>query len=354
MDIRREAQHRPIWDSDAVDSPVCPHGEAPYYDEALGAWILSRYSDVLAAFLSTDLFPTGPHSKKSSEPPDNDAWLKTRAETLDALSPERLGEWRDHIAPLARKLVDSIPTDRPVDLLREFAQPLCLELAIVATGVTHKDTEHIQELARDVSASAAEPYDPSLRSHASAANKELRCYFPSGPESLRDSGFVALAYTLPCLLANAWFALLQHPEEWTRLHQQPDLLPQAFEELLRYAGLTQILFRRAIQDINLNGVTIKKGDRLILRLIAANKDLERFPQPDQLDLTRRGVGHFTLGAGPHSCVGASLIRMAALVITSPLLERFVSANLVKPIQWQGGSGFRSPVSLPALLKGTRS
>jgi hypothetical protein len=150
---------------------------------------------------------------------------------------------------------------------------------------------------------------------------------------------------MPSLLGNAWFALVQHPLQWRLLHHQPDLTEQAIEELLRYAGLARVLFRTATADLDLNGFFIRKGERVILRIIAANRDPERFSEPHRVDVTRRDGGHFTLGAGSHSCVGAGLIRMAAITITQPLVQRFASATLALPVEWKGGSGFQSPSSL---------
>ena len=84
-------------------------------------------------------------------------------------------------------------------------------------------------------------------------------FTPGLSKALRDSGFVALSHTLPSLLANAWYGRLQNPRERRLLHEQSGLMEQAMEELLRYAGLARILFRRAIEDIDLNGVAIRKG-----------------------------------------------------------------------------------------------
>lgn len=100
-----------------------------------------------------------------------------------------------------------------------------------------------------------------------------------------------------------------------------------------------------MEDIDLNGVSIRKGERVILRIFAANRDPNRFSCPDEFDVTRSDNGHFTLGAGPHACVAAGLIRMAATVITLPLLQRFTSGTQARPVEWQGGSVFRFPKSL---------
>jgi cytochrome P450 len=280
----------------------------------------------------------GPNSNNVPDDADEGARLQMRAETLEALSPAKLREWRDQLLVLANERLEKLPADRPVDLMDEFARPLCLALAVMATGADPSDAERLEKLARHVSISSAEPYNATLRAQAKAAETKLQPCFHAGPLPLRDSGFVALSQTLPCLLANAWFALLRQPGEWTRLYQQPSLLAQAMEELLRDAGLTRILFRRSMADTNLNGTEIRAGERIILRLFAANHDP-----------FRRGASHLTLGAGPHSCVGASLIRTAAIAITQPLLERFATADLIEPVEWQGGSGFRSPKSLKVWL-----
>jgi cytochrome P450 len=101
----------------------------------------------------------------------------------------------------------------------------------------------------------------------------------------------------------------------------------------------------ATADIDLNGASIRSGERVILRIIAANRDPERFSHPNHVDLARRNAGHLTLGAGPHACVAANLIRMAAIAITRPLVQMVASASLSRPVDWQGGSGFRFPRSL---------
>jgi cytochrome P450 len=319
--------------------------EAPYFDDQLRAWVLSSHADILAAFRASSLWPSGPNERDAGEPSADIERLKMRWETIEALSPAQLRTWRERIIPEVDGLVNKLPAGEPVDLMDGYARPLCLSLAAMVTGISRDAAEGLREMARWVSASAAEPYDPAVRLGAKAANAELRGCFHSGPEALRDSGFVALSQTLPCLLGNAWFALLQHPQEWSLLHQQPELTEQAIEELLRYAGLARILFRTVTADLDLNGFSIRKGERIILRIVAANRDPERFPDPHRVDITRRDGGHFTLGAGPHSCVAAGLIRMVATTLTHPLLQRFRSASLALPVHWQGGSGFRSPSSL---------
>lgn len=350
MRATREELAKPAWSSDQPGSASPPEVEAPYFDERLEAWVLSRHSDVLAAFRSSILYPIGPNAEVTDDPPDEFSHSKMRLEIQSALSPAQLLSWRKQLEPLIHSLVEALPTNHPIDLIANYARPVCLALAGMVTGVEQHDIERLDKLAEPISAFAAEPYDKALRACAKTAKVELRSCFSPGPEFLRDSGFVALSHTLPRLVANTWFALLQHPQQWTILHREPRLTEQAVEELLRYAGLARVLLRRATEDINLNGTRIRKGDRIILRVIAANRDPERFSKPDQLDVTRRGTGPLAFGAGPHSCLGANLIRMAAAALSRPLLQRFAVASLVEPVKWHGGSGFRSPASLVVSLQ----
>ena len=298
----------------------------------------------MAAFRVSSLCPSDPSRKKGSEMVDESLRLKMRSETMEALSPGHLRAWRAQLTPEAQTLAGSLPVEEPLDLVDGYARPLCLSLAAMVTGISRKDAGGLCELAQRVSAASAEPQDPALRAGAKSANAELRGRFHIGPAPLRDSGFVALSQTMVCLLGNAWFALVEHPKEWRLLHQH-GLTEHAIQELLRYAGLVRTLYRTATTDIDLNGFLIRKGERIILRIIAANHDPERFCSPNELDVARRDGGHLTLGAGRHLCVAAGLIHMAAVAITAPLLQRFASANLARPIDWHGGSGFRSPRSL---------
>ena len=345
MPARRDNLSIPAWSRDQLDSPSPPELEAPYFDEHLRAWVLSRHADILGAFRASSLSPSGPNDQNGGEPSGESERTKMRSETMEALSANQLRVWRERITPEAVALVNTFPSEEPVDLMDGYARPVCLSLAAMITGISWGAAEDLWEMARRVSASAAEPYDAAVRVSAKSANAALRGCFHSGPEALRDSGFVALSQTLPCLLGNAWFALMQFPQEWSLLHQQPELTEQAIEELLRYAGLTRTLFRTATADLDLNGFSIRKGERVVLRIIAANRDPERFAEPHRVDVTRRDGGHFTLGAGPHACVAAGLIRMVAATMTLPLVQQFASANLALPVRWQGGSGFRSPSSL---------
>jgi cytochrome P450 len=268
-----------------------------------------------------------------------------RTETAHALAPRILRRWQAEIKGLAEETLDKLGTGQPVDLVHDYAVPVCLRVTTLVTGISSGEAVNLLGLAAEISAAAAEPFDENLAARAKTAEAQLRPHFRAGPLPLRESGFVALSQTLPRMLANLWLGFIERPSAWRHLHLKPALMPRAIEELLRSAGLTRILFRMASQPTDLNGIHIQEGDRLILRLDLANQDSEHFPCPNHLILDRRPVDHFSLGNGRHSCVGAPLIRMVLVTLTRLLVERFGEAAACHEIRWQGGSGFRFPDAL---------
>jgi cytochrome P450 len=135
-----------------------------------------------------------------------------------------------------------------------------------------------------------------------------------------------------------------------RVRSDADLLPKAVDELVRLAGLARVVHRQAIAETKVGNLVIESGQRVNLMLEAANHDPEQFPEPDRVNLSRRATGHFTLGAGEHSCVAAALIRMAVGVATGVLVNNFISAQQTEPIEWRGGSGFCWPAGVYALRR----
>ena len=116
-------------------------------------------------------------------------------------------------------------------------------------------------------------------------------------------------------------ALLQHPTEFAKLRARPDLLPNATEELLRYDTAVQLSINYAVDDIAYHDQTIRKDEAVIILRGAANRDPERFPDPDRLDLERKDIDHHSFGLGPHFCLGASLARLEIQEAIGALTQR---------------------------------
>ncbi len=314
------------------------------FEPSLDAWVLSRYSDVCAALRERRLSAASARTQGDPGIFDAAAHSQFREVAKAELSPTKVREWQDLIDPLAHRMLLDLCRDRPVDLVGEFAEPWALAVAVTVIGADPLSADRLNRLAHEVFLAAAEPYDSALEAAGSRATTELaRELVRAG--RLDVQAFVALSQTLPCFLANAWLTLLQHPQEAVQLRAQPHLLPDAMEELLRYATPSRAQFRRALDAVNINGVTIEKGQRVILMLAAANRDPAEFPEPDRFDPRRGASSHLAFGAGAHACVGAGLIRMAALSATRAFLDSFAGAELCEPIQWRGGFAIRSPAAL---------
>jgi cytochrome P450 len=349
MATKQDNRLNPAWSCDQLDSNDSSAIKAAYFDSDLHAWVLSRHADLVAAFQDFTLIPGRRDLADFSRESEEETRFKAREEVRDALCPARMHAWREQLLAQSDALCRQLPVEEPVDLMDAYARPLCLDFAALVTGISQQEARRLEGLAQIVSAATADPDDPDLHEQAKDASRTLRTHFGVGPESLRDSGFVAISQSLVRIVSAAWFALIQSPDQWVQLHSFPQSIDQAIEELLRYAGIIQTLWRTATEDTNLNGVAIRKGDQLLLRVFAGSHDPARFEDPGKLDCSRRDRHHFVFGAGGHACVAANLNRMVVVAITIPLLTRFVSAQFVRPVEWHGGSVMRSPASLWVVL-----
>jgi cytochrome P450 len=333
----------PAWPEDEPGCDTPSTQVAPYFDPELESWVLTSHADVYAALHNPALWPG--KKQKQSPPTDHENHRQMREATREALSPKKIKQWDSGLRLRAGAAASALKPQGPIDLLSSYAIPVCMWLAETATSVSHEEAVLLFQSAQIVSASAAEPYDSDLKKRAEHADEFLKERFKSRPVGLGDSTFVAITQTIPGLLANAWFALAQASGQWSQLHHRPDLVESSVDELMRCGGFLRILGRHATADTQVGGVTIREGEKLVLRLAAAHRDPERYPCPSELLVDRPAKGTLSLGAGDHSCVAAGLIRMALAAVTAPLVARFSHIELARPVVWRGGSTFRTPESL---------
>ena len=316
--------------------PLAPPPPKPaYYDAEAGAWIVSRYADVFAALRE----PVFEQERDQAEASNYSGDVRTRI--LEALPPTRVAELSEAIENASAKAVDAPPTDGPFDLVRQLIVPFCRDLAavMIRDGAAHR--RRLLRLARWRDRDA-----PALLSKI--ANAELEFFFRKRPGD--KSAFIGTTETLPGFVANAWAALLRHPDELARLRAQPELASGAVEELLRYAGLVHSLVRTASANVDFAGVRIAAGDRVILKLQSANRDPEQFPCPDRLDIARGAFSHLGLGHGRHACAGAFLLRTATTAITRRFAESFAGARIDGEIEWRWGATLVSAAAIPVILQ----
>jgi pimeloyl-[acyl-carrier protein] synthase len=141
--------------------------------------------------------------------------------------------------------------------------------------------------------------------------------------------------------------LLRHPEELQRLRNDPQLLPSAVEELLRYESPSQHTARMAPHDLELGGRKISKRQAVIAIMGAGNRDPERFPDPDRLDLARTDNRHLAFGWAAHFCFGAALARIEGQISFATILRRMPDLALKQgKLCWRTNLGLRGLLALP--------
>ena len=149
------------------------------------------------------------------------------------------------------------------------------------------------------------------------------------------------------LIGNGLLALLRHPDQAALLATHPDLLPAAVEEFLRYDGPLHLVGRLATEDFTLRERTIRKGDKVLVMLGAANRDPEVFPEPHRLDLRRGENKHVAFSHGIHYCPGAELSRVEGEIAFGTILSRLRDLRLGEgKLEWQPNLSFRGLRNLP--------
>ena len=157
-------------EDDWLGAHTYPQVQPAYFDSKADCWILSRYTDVVAALYSPELSLVGPSRKKDELIVDEDARLRMRSETREALSSKLLRSVRRQMFEDARAHLATLRWDQPVDLIREYAEPVCLTLALQVTQPSCSDIDSLKQLARQVSASSADPFEPEIKSRSKAAS----------------------------------------------------------------------------------------------------------------------------------------------------------------------------------------
>jgi cytochrome P450 len=155
------------------------------------------------------------------------------------------------------------------------------------------------------------------------------------------------------LIGNGMLALLQHPDQLERLKQHPELLPSAIEELLRYDGpVAYATSRWAGEDVEVGGVLIPRGAEVTVVLASADRDEQRFLNPDDLDITRADNRHLAFGHGIHYCLGAPLARLEGQIAIGTLLRRMPNLRLKdapETLAWRASMVIRGLERLPVVF-----
>nr|WP_246458185.1 cytochrome P450 [Saccharopolyspora gloriosae] len=235
----------------------------------------------------------------------------------------------------------------PIDLVESFASPVAFQVIRDLLGMpmdrasVRATTEALLRLDADPeqAGQAWERLLAELREHVRAKHADPGTDLTSAlvaDGELSDEEIATMSAMLVTggddttanMLALGTYALLAHPAELAWLRENPAATGTAVEELLRYLTINQFgTTRTALEDVELHGQTIRRGELVTLSLSTANRDPEQFPEPDRLDLARSGAGHLAFGHGIHHCLGAQLARVELRAGFSGLLGRFPTLRL---------------------------
>ncbi|WP_327115847.1 cytochrome P450 [Nocardia sp. NBC_01730] len=298
--------------------------------------------------VATEPSPQIPGLFVAMDPPDH---TRLRRMLTGAFTVRRMKQLEEHIIDITERQLDEMARRTPpVDLVEEFALPVPSLVICELLGVPYTDRETFQVnsakfLVKD------QPLDEKMAAYGAMttylAELVTRKRTEPGDDILSDLArqddltieeLVGIAFllllagheTTANMLALGTFALLEHPEQLAELRADPDLMPDAVEELLRYLSVADIFYRYTTEDIELGGATIGKGSTVVVSLLAANHDPQRFDNPDTLDIRREARGRLAFGHGIHTCLGQQLARIEMRAGFEGLLRRFPTLALAIP------------------------
>jgi cytochrome P450 len=279
------------------------------------------------------------------DPPDH---TKYRRLLTGQFTVRRMRQLEPRIEEIANAHLDAMEqAGPPTDLVQAFALPIPSLVICELLGVPYADRSVFQRhaaVALNINSGseaiaaigALREYIAGLvtRKQAEPADDLLSGLIEGG--ELSDQELTSIAFllliagheTTANMLALGTFTLLRHPDQLAALRADPSLMDGAVEELLRYLSIIHIgPMRAALEDLELGGQVIKAGDCVVISTPAANRDPEKFSNPDDLDVGRATAGHVAFGHGVHQCLGQQLARIEMRIGYAALLARFPTLRL---------------------------
>jgi len=370
--------------------------EAPvYWDPYLHAWVVTRYADVVtvlhhfsanrtptpeqfAALGLPELAPVSRMMVKQilfMDPPDH---TRLRSLASTAFTPARVEVLREHIRAIVSALLDPLVSVGHLDLIADLAAPLPAIVTAEMLGVPTADSDQLKAWSADFAEVLGNfQHNPDRASRTLKCVEEMSAYFRAAiqrqktqpceglisalmnaeiegdrltEEEILANSIVTMVggqETTTNLIGNGVLALLRNPDQLQRLRSDLSLIPSAVEELLRYESPSQHTARLAPQDTELGGKQIRKGQAVIAVMGAGNRDPERFPDPDRLDLARADNRHLAFGWASHFCFGAPLARIEGQLALEAIVSRLPGMALAGgPLKWRDNLGLRGLTSLP--------
>lgn len=360
-------------------------------------WILARYDDIHAVLADKtfssdernlrrypqlrargaragipDPYEEDRMSMLRVDPPDH---TRLRGLVSKAFTPRAVERMRPRVEEYTDQLLRPLAGRGQMELVRDFAAPLPINVIAEMLGVPVADRERFRHWSDEAVRTLGDgTLDDQRRAFAAmtelgeyigaiadARRTEPRDDLISGLVAAEEAGdrlgekelfatcvllLVAGNETTTKLIGNSITALLRNPAQLEILREEPKRIPAAVEELLRYDAPVQLTSRMVTSDREFRGHSLQKGQQVVLVLAAGNRDPEQFERPEELDVLRDDVRHLAFSFGLHYCLGAQLAKMEAAIALEGLVTRFPDLRFDGPIEWGDNTVLRGPRSLP--------
>jgi cytochrome P450 len=305
---------------------------------------LAFASDLAADFdLEKDL---PPGQFEHMDPPDHTRYRKLLTGEFTLRRMKALVPSIERIA--AERVAAMRAKGQPADLVRDFAVPMSAQVICELLGIPEEARGRFEEMSTQALSLDLKPEDAkavlggivgligevAMGKIANPGDDLLTGLVTGGQLNQAEVLGVTLLLlvagheTSANMLSLGTYTLLREPDQLAKLRADESLIENAVEELLRYLTIVHIGVQRTpIEDVELDGVVLKAGETALIHLPSTNRDPERFPDPDRLDVTRRAIGHLTFSHGIHQCLGQQLARQELRVGFTTLLREFPELRL---------------------------
>ncbi|CAA0079459.1 Putative cytochrome P450 126 [Mycolicibacterium vanbaalenii] len=357
-------------------APVCWHEPTENTPDGEGFWSVATHAETLAVFrdpqtyssvtggsrpfggtLLQDLSIAGQLLNMMDDPRHADV----RRLVSSGLTPRMIRRVEDDLRDRARRLLDDVTPAVPFDFVTDVAAEVPMQMICILLGVPESERHWLFEaiepsfdfggsrkasitrLSVEEAGSRMYAYGQELIAAKRAAPTDdmLSVVVNSDDPALSDIEsylffnllFSAGAETTRNSIAGGLLALAENPGTFEALRADPELLPTAIEEMVRWTSPSPSKRRTATRTATLAGHHIEPGQKVLVWEGSANRDAAAFANPDRFDITRKPNPHLGFGQGVHYCLGANLARLELRVIFEELLGRFTSVHIAEPVEW---------------------
>ena len=348
-------------------------------------WAMARHQEVRDALTDWQTYCSGAGvglSDFRKEPPwrppsiileaDPPLHTRTRAVLTRILSPAAINILRETFAREAEMLVDRLVERREFDGIADLAEAYPLKVFPDAVGISEQGRENLLPYGSMVFNSFGPRNDLFDRAMANAGpvrdwimskcsrgalapdglGRQIFDAVDDGELSEDEAGMLVRSFlsagidTTVYGLGNALYCFANHPEQWSILRENPKMIRGSFEEVLRFEAPVQSFFRTTTRTIDVGGVRLGEGEKVLLLFAAANRDPRRWERPDSFDVTRRATGHMTFGTGIHGCVGQAVARLESEAVFGALAGKVASFEITAKPERRLNNTLRGLDTLP--------